>query len=146
MGTLAEILLAAEHKDAVVSGCVQLIEQHIAGRGGFKGIALRTGMAMLKAAKPGILERATDKLLPEFIEALEPLHQQFKKSGQPDFGAFLKQNTPAAAAALLGVADRKAHGASAGVQSTYAKFRGGGEAEVQAVIPGLAQLISSHLG
>ena len=44
MKELADILLASQHKKAVIADCVQLIESHVASRGGLKGMALKTGL------------------------------------------------------------------------------------------------------
>lgn len=146
MKGLADILLASQHKKAVIADCVQLIEAHVASRSGLKGMALKTGLAMLKRAKPGILERATGYLLPEFIVALDPLYQECRQSPTPDFEAFLQAHARQATQALLDVADRRVEDSeSQTVKSTYARMRGGAEAEVLAVIPGLSRLLGAYL-
>lgn len=146
MKALVDILLASQHKKAVVADCVQLIETHVASRSGLKGMALKTGLSMLKRAKPGILERATGYLLPEFIAALEPLYQECQRSPRPDFETFLQKHAKRTTQALLEVADRRAEESDSNtVKSTYARMRGGAEAEVLAVIPGLSRLLSRYL-
>ena len=144
--TLNQILLADDKRQGVQREFAQVIEDYVTRRSGFKGIGLRTGLKMLKAARPGIMDRATEKMLPDFLEALEPLHQEFRKSGERGFAAFLQDHEHAAAAALISVADTKAAGASDTVKGYYAKFRGGGEDEVKALVPGLGKLIQRHLG
>lgn len=143
---LADILLAPHRRQAVISDCVQLIESHVDQRGGLKGMALKTGLAVLKKAKPGLLERATTLLLPEFATALEPLYSQFRSGADDDFGRYLQVHALQAAQALLQVADARVDESdSATVRSTYARMRGGAEAEVLAVMPGLSVLIGRHL-
>ena len=143
---LADILLAPQRRQAVITDCVRLIETHVDSRGGLKGMALKTGMAILKKAKPGLIERATAALLPEFAAALDPLHREFRDSGTSDFAAFLRAHAAQATQALLQVADaRVGESDSSTVQSTYARMRGSAETEVLAVMPGLAQLIGAHL-
>ncbi|HVT34983.1 MAG TPA: hypothetical protein VHE37_05345, partial [Nevskiaceae bacterium] len=122
-----------------------LIEDFVAGRGGLKGMGLRAGLKMLKAARPGIMDRATERMLPDFLEALDPLFQKFRKAGGKDFAAYLQQHEHEAVKALVHVADTKASDASPGVQSYYAKFRHGSENEVKALIPGLGRLVQHHL-
>lgn len=144
--SLADILLAPQRRQAVIADCVLLIESHVDSRGGLKGMALKTGMAMLKKARPGLLERATAVLLPEFAVALEPLHERYRDASDGDFGSYLQAHAPEAAQALLQVADTRVEESdSATVKSTYARLRGGAEAEVLAVMPGLAQLLGRHL-
>ncbi|GAC1631401.1 MAG: hypothetical protein NVS9B10_24780 [Nevskia sp.] len=152
--SLADILLGAGPDHAaglhdtapLVGACVALIERHVADRGGFKGIALKTGLAMAKAAKPQILTRAAQRLLPEFALALEPLYRQFRAAGEPDFAAFLLRREPLAVAALLTVADRRiADSPNAALKTVYGRLRGGAETEVGALLPGLAGLIAQRL-
>lgn len=148
MQTLADILLAPNQKDAVIADCVQLIERHVSGRGGLKGMALKTGLSMLKAARPDILPRAVRRLLPEFAKALEPLHQEFRagKSGDRDFSVFLQKRKDDTTRALLSVADRLAgQSQNPTTRKTYARFRGGAEDEVTAVVPALSKLLSGYL-
>ncbi|MGH8457177.1 MAG: DUF6918 family protein [Stenotrophobium sp.] len=146
MNNLRDILSVPAQKDALVSGCVQIIETRVGSRGGLKGVALKTGMTMLKKARPGFIERATSRLLPDFILALEPLHAESRKTGNPDFAYFLQVHATRATQALLAVADQHvAESSSNTVKSTYARLRGDAASEVQAAIPDLGQLIGSHL-
>lgn len=146
MKGLADILLASQQKKAVIADCVQLIEAHVASRSGLKGMALKTGLSMLKRAKPGILERATAYLLPEFVAALEPLYRDSQNGRKTSFEAYLQANAQRATEALLDVADRRVEESDSNtVKSTYARMRGGAEAEVLAVIPGLSRLLSTYL-
>ena len=140
------MLLDPAHKAALIGDCVQLIESRVADLGGLKGMALKTGMSMLKAAKPGILERATASLLPEFVAALEPLYRECTQAGNAGFSQFLQRNAPRATQDLLAVADRRvAESDSPRIKSIYAKLRGSAETEVQAAIPGLAGIIGRYL-
>lgn len=151
MPTLADILLGAEHRslpsDPLVQDCVQRIEAQIAARGGLKGLGMKTALAMLKAAKPGILPRALARLLPEFAQALEPLYRQFRaERGKPaQLARFLVEHQAIAIAALLAVADARAGVASAPVRSAYARLRGGAEEEIGALWPALAQALAARV-
>jgi hypothetical protein len=145
MKTLADILLAAPQRDAVVEETVRLIESHVGSRPGLRGMSLKTGLAMVKAAKPGILVRAVQRLLPEFVQALEPLYREFRDTGSSDFSGYLNKHGGRATAALLHVADARIEQASPMVRSAYAKFRGSAEAEIAAALPRLARMISARL-
>ena len=143
--TLSQILLADDKRQDVNRQFAQVIEDFVSRRGGLKGLGMRTGLKMLKAARPGIVDRATEKMLPDFLEALEPLHKEFVKSGGGDFAAFLQDHENAAVAALIQVADTKAANASDTVKGYYSKFRHGSEGEVKALVPGLGKLIQKYL-
>ncbi len=145
MSSLADVLLAPHQRDAVIADTVQLIESHISAIGGLRGISLKTGLAMVKAAKPGILVRATQRLLPDFIAALDPLYQSFRNSTERDFSVFLRKHDRQATAALLGIADERVRQASPGIQARYGKMRKLAEDEVRAAVPALAKLIRGYL-
>ena len=146
MKGLADILLASQHKKAVIADCVQLIETHVASRSGLKGMALKTGLSMLKRAKPGMLERATGYLLPEFIAALDPMYQECRRNNKADFETHLNTHARQAAQALLAVADHRVEETNSNtVKTTYARMRGGAETEVLAAIPGLSRILSTYL-
>lgn len=146
MSRLDEILLAAHQRDAVVADTVRLIESHIAGIGGLKGMSLKTGLAVVKAAKPGIMVRAVQKLLPDFIAALDPLYQSFRQSAERDFSAFLRKQDRQVTSALLKVADARVLQASPGIQTRYNKMRKLAEDEVRAAVPALAALLRRYVG
>ena len=147
MPALADIVLTAANKDALVADCVKLTESRIAGRGGLRGAAVKTGVGLLKKARPDILQRAVQILLPEFVGALDPLYQDFSaRPGRDDFAAFLQRRSGDAVEAMLGVTDaRVARVHNAAIKSVYARLRGGAEHEVDAALPEFGALLSKHL-
>lgn len=143
--SLSEILLAAPSRAQVDAEFAQMMRDFIHQRGGLTGMAWRTGLAFIERARPGIVERATQKLLPEFMQALEPLYQAHGADGK-SFGAYLKSQPRLAAEALIAVADRRMEQrGSDAAQKTYRRFRNGAEAEVERLIPLMAQLIQKRL-
>ena len=148
MPALADIVLTAKHKNALVADCVHLTESRIAGRSGLRGIALKTSLSLLKAARPDILPRAMQALLPDFVAALDPLYQDYLAATdrQANFASFLQHRSDAAVSALLGVTDARAASAqNPAIKSVYARLRGGAENEVGAALPDFASLLSSYL-
>ena len=146
MPALADIVLTAQNKDPLVAGCVALVEGRVAGRGGLRGIALKTGLAMLKSARPDVLPRAMQALLPDFVASLEPLYQDYVTAAAGDFGGFLQRHSARTVQALLGVTDARAERAhNAAIKSVYARLRGGAEQEVDAALPQFAQLLSGYV-
>ena len=146
MKSLADILLAPQQRDALIADAASMVEQHIQQRGGLKGIGMKTGLSLLKAARPDILQRASARLLPDMITALEPLYTQFRNSGDGDFAVFLGRHADTATELLLGVADRKvASSQNAAAKSAYSKFRGGAGEELQTLLPRVAKLVSAYL-
>lgn len=145
MKTLKDILLAPHQKDALLADCVKLLESQIAELRGLKGMALKTTVNMLKSAKPHVLDRAVAVLIPAFTEALEPLHRQFRKSGDRDFSLFLQKHAQETTDALLSVADARIVNGSDAARSVYAKFRGTAESQILHALPRLSKLLSGYL-
>lgn len=145
MKSLKDILLAPHQKAAFYADAVKLLDAQIAALSGLRGIALKTTVNMLKSAKPQILERAVAGLMPGFIDALEPLHQRFRKSGDRDFSLFLQRHPDEVIEALLGVADRRIESASDAGKSVYSKFRGSAVEQCRKALPALSRLLSGYL-
>ena len=110
--------------------------------------ATMSALGQLKAARPDILPRAMQALLPDFVVALDPLYQDYlAASDRPaDFASFLQDRSDAAVDALLGVTDaRAARVHNPAIKSVYARLRGGAESEVGAALPDFASLLSNYL-
>ena len=136
--------MADTRRAAVAKDLQALIERRIEGRSGLKGMAYRAGYAMIKKAKPGIVERAIEKLYPLYMAQLDPLHAEANKAGKP-FADHLGRNSERAAKALLALAEQRVAMSSETVQKFYAKFRGGAEEEVAAAMPELGTLLARHI-
>lgn len=145
MPALREILLSPDQLNGLITELTSLVREHVARRGGLKGTAYRAGLAMLERAKPGIVERAARKLLPSVIEALEPFHPGHQTTSVQPFSARLQQESEQVIAALMALADRQATGASEPVRQVYARFRGGAQDELRALLPAFGQLLDRRL-
>ncbi|MCH9687360.1 MAG: hypothetical protein K0V04_38355 [Deltaproteobacteria bacterium] len=150
MATLVDKITASEVHPQVIDGCMQLIETEVASKKGFSGAAVKTGYAVVKKLKPGMIKDAVTKLLPDFAVALEPLYVD---SGAVDAGdgsgdvfcKFLTANQDRAADALLTVTDAKAQGAkNKTLKKTYDRLRGGAKTHVTAAIPNLAKTLGRY--
>jgi len=147
MPALADIVLTARNKDPLIADCVRLVESRVASRGGLRGVALKTGLSVLKGTRPDILPRAMQALLPDFVGALEPLYRDYLSAGgDSDFAGYLERHRERTVGALLGAADaRAARIHNSAVKGAYARLRGGAEQEVEAALPQFAQLLSRFL-
>lgn len=145
MDSLPDILVGSPQHEAVIEDAAKLVEQHVARRGGLRGITLKTGLGMVRAARPDILTRAVRRLLPEFAEALDPLYQEFRGAGGSDFGAYVQRHGARASSALLAVTDTRVGQASSLVQAAYARLRALAESELETALPALAALLGRHV-
>lgn len=146
MKSLNEILWSPFQRDTFAADLVKLVDQHVAGVRGLRGIGLKTGLSLLKAAKPDLLDGALRRNAPQFIAALEPLYESFLNGADRDFAAFLQKHAAEARDALLGVADRRiAASSNTALQAGYRRMRGSAEAEIEAAVPALGALIRGYL-
>lgn len=146
MKTLTDILWSPFQREAFAADLVKLVEQHLAGVRGLRGAGLKAGLAVLKGAKPDLLDGALRRNAPQFIAALEPLYADFLNAREPDFAVYLQKHAAEAGEALLGVADtRVAKSSNGALQAAYRRLRGGAEREIGAAVPALGRLIRGYL-
>lgn len=146
MKSLNEILWSPSQRDAFAADLVQLVERHLAGVRGLRGIGLKAGLGVLKAAKPDLLDGALRRNAPQFIAALEPLYEDFRASADRDFSVYLQKHARQGRDALLAVADaRIAKTSNAALQSAYRRMRDGIENEIEAAMPALGRLIRGYM-
>ncbi|MCB9602575.1 MAG: hypothetical protein H6720_19835 [Sandaracinus sp.] len=142
--SLAAALTDETKKPAIVEDCLKLIDAEVADKGGLGGMAVKAAYATVKGVKPGFVKAVVEGLLPDFAQALEPLHQEATSKGQ-DVKSYLVANQGRAADALLAVTDAKAQRSTNGVvKGTYSKLRGSAKKNVEAAIPRLGELIARH--
>lgn len=147
MSTLAEILLAPHQKDALAADCVRIVERHLNSLRSLRGLTLKAGLAVLKAAKPDLIPRAIGRLLPDLIAALEPLYARFGQSTDRDFSLFLRKNADETVEAIMSKVDaRAAQSSNDTARSTYRKLRGNIRDEFEALLPELSKTLSGYLG
>jgi hypothetical protein len=146
MTTLAEVLLAPARRDALVAQTARWVDDYVAALSGLRGMALRTGLAAARAARPDAVERGVARLLPEFAAALEPFWQDFRASGGRDFGEYLREHAPAASAAMMARVDaRVARSSHRALATAYRRLRGTLAAELERMLPEIARRIGRTL-
>lgn len=151
MPRLSERLLHPDARPQVVDGCCALIEREVAGKRGLSGMAVKTGFGVVTRIKPGFIREIVSKLLPEFVDALEPMYAESVAAageGGPvadDFIGRVEREKARAAEALLGVTDRRIDDARPSVRSAYRKLRPSARDNVEAALPGLLSTLRPHL-
>ncbi len=150
--SLTAALLSDDHKETLADDSLRLLESRVQNSPGLKGVALRTGLGMLKSARPDLLPRAVRRLLPVFITALEPFYTEYRpaavKSPQlvGDFSAFLLQRRDSVMKALLDASDELAAGSqNATVRGFYTRTRGTIAKEISGALPTLTRRIDEEL-
>jgi hypothetical protein len=142
--TLKARLLDPDRRDTVVADLQTLVDQEVGDKGGLSGGVVKTGYAAVKKVKPGIIRSAIDKMLDDFVDALEPHWAAYTAGPPTGFGAFLAARPEPVSQALLAVTDRRAERASSTVGSVYNRLRPKGQANVVDALPRLGDLVERH--
>ena len=146
MTTLAELLLAPERREALIGRTAEWVERYVAESSGLRGMALRTGLAASKAARPDAVQRAVTRLLPEFATALEPFWQRFRATGERDFSVYLRRHAGEATAAMMDATDvRIAASPNRTLHAGYKRLRGTLAAELEKLLPDIARMIGKSI-
>jgi hypothetical protein len=146
MPSLKETLTTPGKRKEVIADCATVIDEEVAAKGGFSGLAVKAAYATVKAIKPGFVPHAVDDLLDEFAEKLDPFYGQAQGAGQP-IDAYLTGHAGEVAEALLGVTDGRAQRSKSGtVRKAYEKLRPSGKKHVMEAMPRVARLIKKHAG
>lgn len=146
MSQLRDRILHGPREATVVHECARMIESFLAGAGGVKGFTLRSALHTAQRARPDLLEQSSRRLLPDFLDALDPYYKKWDPKAEPDFAAHLMRHKDPACDALLAVADARAQRSTNRiVTSLYSRMRGGARKDVERVFPELATLIAREL-
>ncbi|PSR19649.1 hypothetical protein C8255_01320 [filamentous cyanobacterium CCP3] len=140
---LSDILNDRAVKTAVVNDCALLIDRQVSAKGGLGGMALKATYGVVKSAGSGYIPGAIGRILPEVVEALEPMWAEGLQAGDPV--AYLSQNQARAAEVILGVTDRRIAKTDNGlVRSSYNKLRQSVKGDVESAVPGLAEIFGAY--
>jgi hypothetical protein len=146
MPSLKEKLPLPEKRSEMVDACAQLLDREVSSKGGLGGLAVKAAYKVFKSFKPGAARDAVDGLFDDFVDALEPFHQEYEQEHPTGtFGAHLKSRTGRVAEALVQVTDRRAERSRhKNLVKAYQKLRGSAVRNVEAAVPGLADLMDGY--
>jgi hypothetical protein len=144
MMALSEKIADQTTQQKLVADCVKLVDEQVAAKNGVSGFALKTAYSVVKGVEPGYISGAIQRLLPEALTALDPVWNEGVQAGDPV--QFLIQNRSRTADTLLSVTDAKIERARNGVvKASYSKLRKSVKSDVEAAVPGLAQILGTHI-
>lgn len=148
MPTLSDVLLVEPNRTAVIKDVAQMYTDHIMQLKGLKGMALRTGLSMFKAARPNAMEEAISRLIPESLTELDADFQAWSAlpAGRPDFGSFLLRDPKAFGVRIMAVVDARVDRSNnPTLKSAFGKLRSNVSSEFEALAPQLARTIGVHV-
>ena len=143
--TLKEALLSEAQRSTVLTDCEKVIDEEVAAKSGFSGLAVKGAFAMVKAIKPGIIHESVNALLDEFVEKMEPFYADFKSKGTGTLEGYFSARPSEVADALLGVTDARARkSTNSTLKKAYESLRPKGKLHVETALPRLARMVAKH--
>lgn len=144
MSSLSEALLAADRRPSVVADLVTVIEAEVKDKKGVGGVAVKGGYAAVRKFNPTVAADATNRMLPQVAEALQPFWDDFS-DGAGDFGAYLAGRSDQVADALLAVTDARAAATEREpLRRAYNGLRGKAKGHVEQALPRLGKVVQQH--
>lgn len=144
MSDLSQLLVGETHS-AVVKDLADFVEQSISEQSGITGMALKGGVGAAKKVSADIVPSGINRMLPEMLGEMQPYWEQFRASGQEDFGAFVAPKSDEVSDALLNVADKHAETVNVpALQKVYQSLRGRAGKMVNPHVPDLARILQRH--
>ena len=144
---LKQVLLDDEtNRRRLLQDCVRLIDDEVASKKGFSGLAIKGGFKVVRAVKPGFVEEVMDFLLEEFVDHLEPVYGEFREQNAEGLEGFLLARDQKVADQLLGITDKHAQKTqNQGVKMAYDKLRPQAKTHVAAAIPRVAKMLTTYI-
>jgi hypothetical protein len=131
-------------RSKIVTDCTKLMDEQVSAKGGLSGLALKAAYGAVKGIGPSYIPGAIERLLPDAFAALDPMWSEGVQAGDPV--GHLSQNRERTAEALLGVTDARIQHSNNGIiRSSYSKLRKSVKTDIESAIPGLAQIIGTHI-
>ena len=99
MGKLSDTLLADGTFSNVIADCSAVVNQEIKG----KGLGIRTVFKLANSAKPGVVDKALNALMPDFARELDPVYDDYTASDSTSFAQYVSLNADKVATSMLNV-------------------------------------------
>ncbi len=146
--TLHQRLLShSETRLELVDALTTVVNDELSRCDGLSGVTLRSAVATLDRLKPGFVRRAVNKLLPEWIDALQKHYGLYQLAPQADtFGAYIVAHKDAVADDLLvATSHRAARSGNRLARVLFGRVEQSAHANFSAAVPRLARLVDGAL-
>jgi hypothetical protein len=141
MTTLKAMLGVAPHRDQVIRDACEVLDLEVKDKGGLGGAAIKAAYGVVKGISPNFVREVVDNLLDDFLDALDPIHQEAKSKAVP-VGRHLEANAGQLAESLLAITDGRAQRAQrAVIKKTYERLRPTAKKHVEAAAPRLGAML-----
>jgi hypothetical protein len=142
--SLVEQVQDGSKRKAVIEDALRVLDAEVDDKSGLSGIAVKTAYKLVKGIAPGFLSQVMDRLLDDFLKAVDPVYQEAVGRGEAPSKALPAQGGAVADRLLAVTDDRAARAKQPVVLKTYEKLRPSAKKHVEAAMPRLGQLIERH--
>ncbi|MGK7912717.1 MAG: hypothetical protein AB4050_14760 [Synechococcus sp.] len=140
---LSDTIQDEETKASMAADCATLLDEQVAAKSGIYGITVKTAYRALKGIGPTYVTRALQRLLPQALDALQPLWDAGVEQGSPV--EFLTSCKTEAADALLTMTDGiVSNSKNKIVVAAYKQVRKSLKGDVEDAVPGFAEIIGRY--
>ena len=145
MANLSDALLGPDTFPHVIADCQALVDHEVSAKSGLSATAVKLAYKAVTSFAPGYYENALGRLVPLFVDRLEPYWTNFQASGGGHFGDYLARRGEQVAESLLAVTDQLASTSHrAVVVRAYNGIRGGAAKNIEAALPNVGTLIQKY--
>lgn len=131
-------------RKAVIDDALRVLDAEVDDKSGLGGLAVKGAYKVVKGISPGFLTHVVDRLLDDFLTAIDPVYQEAIQRGQSP-GKYLVEHAGRVADGLLAVTDARAERTGQTViRRTYEKLRPTAKKHVEAAMPRLGELLERH--
>ncbi len=145
---MKQILRNQAQREAFIGDCVLIIENQVKSQNGISGLAINNAYRMLNKLTPGATWQATEILVDDFAEKIEPYLREFtqKYSDYQQLPNFLESKAEIIAESFLQVTDAKVHQFDSSVLLTFYKtLRPFARKHVERAVPDIAFVLCKYL-
>lgn len=143
MPTLTSILEDPQ-RSAAIAELSAFAEKAAQNQSGMTGMTLKAGLKAARKMDSEIVPRGVARLLPDMVEALTPLWQDYTEATEGGFGDYLEAHSTRAIDALLNVADRHAEKLGGPLGTAYSALRGKASKIIEPTLPELGSILERH--
>ena len=141
--TLRQAIADRTRRPLIATDAVRSAEVAIRSRRGIAGVVVAAGFETIQRVRPGFLVRQVEEMLPAMADALDPFWSKGRAHG--DGVAFLTEQAPAVAEALLRVTDAQAEASGDRVAlAVYERLRPHGPKRIVEHIRHIAWFMVRH--
>lgn len=147
--TNLQVLLDPSKRDVVVADLAAAIENSVSNSSGVSGMALKTLLSGAQKVKADIVPKATNKILPEILDTLQPQWEGYLAGADHsagNFATYLDNNSATVVDGLLAVVDRNVDKVDIPVAvKGYRALRSKAAGLATPHLPKLGEVIEKHM-